>query len=190
MQTGTMSNIATRPMIRSRPLVMTVWILAFAIATALSANLRIPLPFTPVPVTLQTFFVLMAGLVLGPGPAAVSMALYLVAGAVGLPVWAGAAGASGLGYLSGVTAGYLLAFPVAAYLAGMLSGHELNRKRAYVAIVAAGLLILAAGTSWMALLTGSGLWEASLLGFWPFLLGDVIKTIAAVEIGLRIGRRC
>ncbi len=190
MQTGTMTNIATRPMIRSRPLVMTVWILAFAIATALSANLRIPLPFTPVPVTLQTFFVLMAGLVLGPGPAAVSMALYLVAGAFGLPVWAGAAGASGLGYLSGVTAGYLLAFPVAAYLAGMLSGHELNRKRAYVAIVAAGLLILAAGTSWMALLTGSGLWEASLLGFWPFLLGDVIKTIAAVEIGLRIGRRC
>ena len=95
MQTGTMTNIATRPIVRSRPLVMTVWILAFAIATALSANVRIPLPFTPVPVTLQTFFVLMAGLVLGPGPAAVSMALYLVAGAVGLPVWAGAAGASG-----------------------------------------------------------------------------------------------
>jgi len=189
MQTGTLTDITTRPVIRSRPLVMTVWILAFTIATALSANLRIPLPFTPVPVTLQTFFVLMAGLVLGPGPAAISMTLYLVAGAVGMPVWAGA-GASGLAHLSSFTAGYLLAFPVAAYLAGMLSSNEPNRVRAYLAIGVAGLLILAFGTAWMALLTRSGLWEASVLGFWPFLIGDVVKTVAAVEIGLRIGRRC
>ena len=187
MQTGTLTNITTRPVIRSRPLVMTVWILALTLATALSAHVRIPLPFTPVPVTLQTFFVLMAGLVLGPGPAAISMALYLVAGAAGMPVWAGAAG---LAHLSSFSAGYLLAFPVAAYLAGMLSTSEPDRKRAYIAIVTAGFLILAFGTAWMALLTRTGLQEASILGFWPFLVGDAVKTVAAVEIGLRIGRRC
>jgi len=187
MQTGTLTDIPTRPLIRSRTLQLTVWVLAFTIATALSAHVRIPLPFTPVPVTLQTFFVLLAGIVLGPGLAALSMGLYLALGAIGMPVYMG--GAFGIAYLSGITAGYLLAFPPAAYLAGMFCGRELSRKRAYVALVAAGILIMAAGTSWMALLTETGLWQASLLGFWPFVLGDIVKTIAAVEIGLRIGRR-
>jgi biotin transport system substrate-specific component len=189
MQTGTLTDIATRPLIKQRTWQLTVWILAFTIATALSANVRIPLPFTPVPVTLQTFFVLLSGLVLGPGAAAASMGLYLALGAAGLPVWTATAGVSGIAHLSGVTAGYLLAFPAAAYLAGMLSGYRAGRKRAYIAVFTAGILILVAGTVWMALLTGTGLWQASLLGFWPFLAGDIVKTAAAVEIGLRIGRR-
>ena len=187
MQTGTLTDVTTRPLIKSRTLQLTMWVLAFTIATALSAQVRIPLPFTPVPVTLQTFFVLLAGIVLGPGLAALSMGLYLALGAIGMPVYM--AGGFGLAYLSGITAGYLLAFPPAAYLAGMLSGHELNRRRAYGALLAAGVFIMAAGTTWMALLFRIDLLEALKIGFFPFIIGDIVKTIAAVEVGLLIGRR-
>jgi biotin transport system substrate-specific component len=164
-----------------------MWVGAFTLATALSAQVRIPIPFTPVPVTLQTFFVLLAGVVLGPRWGALSQGLYIALGASGLPVFIG--GGAGLSHLSGITAGYLLAFPVAAYLAGLLCGRELRRIRVWGALLISGLLIIAAGTGWLALLNGTGLREASLIGFWPFVAGDLIKTAAAAELGLRIGRR-
>ena len=99
-----------------RPGVRASGILAFALLTALGAFVRIPLPFTPVPVTLQTFFVLAAGIYLGSRDAALSQLGYLAIGAVGLPVFAG--GGAGFGHFLGVTGGYLIAFPIAAALVG------------------------------------------------------------------------
>ncbi|MCK4771363.1 MAG: biotin transporter BioY [Candidatus Latescibacteria bacterium] len=187
MQTGILSRAATKPLTRSRMAEIAVWVTAFTIATALSAQVRIPLPFTPVPITLQTFFVLLAGVVLGPGWGALSMGFYLAIGTMGLPVFSGSG--AGLAHLTGATAGYLLACPPAAYLAGMLAGRDLKRSRVYPAILISGLLILAAGTAWLALLLGLNPGRAAAAGFWPFIIGDLIKTAAAAELGLVIGRR-
>src|SRR5687768_10471551 len=93
--------------------------IAFALVLAAASQVAIPLPGTPVPITLQPLVVVLAGLVLGPGAAAASMAMYLVAGAVGLPVFA-PIGAPGIGRLFGPTGGYLLAYPAAAVVAGLL----------------------------------------------------------------------
>ena len=105
-----LSRLAVSPATRA------AGILAFALLTALGAFVRIPLPFTPVPVTLQTFFVLAAGIYLGSRDAALSQLGYLAIGAVGLPVFAG--GGAGFGHFLGVTGGYLIAFPIAAAMVG------------------------------------------------------------------------
>lgn len=187
MQTRILTRVATQPLTHNRAVHITMWVSAFTIATALSAQIRIPLPFTPVPITLQTFFVLLAGVVLGSGWGALSQGVYLAIGTFGLPVFAG--GGAGIAHLTGATAGYLLACPAAAYLAGLLAGRELKRVRVYPALLIAGLLILAAGTTWIALLFDWSLDRAALAGFWPFVAGDLVKTVAAAELGLKIGRR-
>src|SRR5688500_4177696 len=100
-------------------------VIAFALLTALGAYAAVPLPFTPVPVSLQTLFVTLAGVLLGPTLGAASQITYLVAGAMGAPVFAGAG--AGLPHLFGPTGGYLIAFPVAAYLSGQLSAPPSDR---------------------------------------------------------------
>src|SRR5262249_47280061 len=95
-------------------------IVGFAAALAASAQVAIPLPFTPVPITLQGLVVVLAGMMLGPGAGAASMALYLLAGATGLPVFA-PGGAPGILRFVGPTGGYLIAYPAAAFVAGVLA---------------------------------------------------------------------
>ena len=187
MQTANLARAASEPLTRNRAIEIALWVTAFTIATALSAQVRIPLPFTPVPLTLQTFFVLLAGVVLGPGWGTLSIGLYVAVGAMGIPVFSG--GGAGLAHLSGATAGYLLACPLAAYLAGVLSGSHLKRLRVYAALLASGLFILVAGTIWLSLLMDLSLIEAAAAGFWPFIIGDLVKTAASAEIGMIIGRR-
>ncbi|NUP54776.1 MAG: biotin transporter BioY, partial [Gemmatimonadaceae bacterium] len=109
-------------------------------ALALSAQLALPMPGTPVPLTLQPFVVVLAGLLLGPADAAAAMVLYLAAGAAGLPVFA-PMGAPGLARLLGPTGGYLLAYPVAAAVAGWIgAGRAAFITRALAAI--AGIAVL------------------------------------------------
>src|SRR3972149_5422736 len=104
------SEIAgTTAWLEQRAVTATIGIAAFVVMTALGAHVRIPLPFTPVPITLQTFFVHLAGATLGPALGPVSQALYILAGTAGMPVFAG--GASGLAYLvKGAPTGYLIGF--------------------------------------------------------------------------------
>jgi biotin transport system substrate-specific component len=187
MSTGILTRTLARPITRHRTLDLVIWTGAFVAAMALSAQVRIHLPFTPVPITLQTFFVLLAGLMLGPGRAALAMGAYLAVGAAGLPVFAGAG--FGPAYLSGATAGYLLACPPAAYLTGLLAGERPGTLRAVGAASAGALLILVAGTLWLALLTGASLAAAASLGLVPFLVGDALKVLLVAETGRRIGRR-
>ena len=153
-------------------------------ALALSAQLALPMPGTPVPLTLQPFVVVLAGLLLGPADAAAAMVLYLAAGAAGLPVFA-PMGAPGLARLLGPTGGYLLAYPVAAAVAGWIgAGRAAFMTRALAAIAGIAVLYLG-GLAQLAVLSGS-LATAALLGALPFAAADVVKAfVAAAVSGLR-----
>jgi len=158
-------------------------IVAFALLTALGAFVRIPLPFTPVPVTLQTFFVLAAGIYLGSRDAALSQTGYLALGAVGLPVFAG--GGAGMGHFLGPTGGYLIAFPLAAAFVGAALRPAASAARATAVCASATLLILVLGAAGVAAFLNVGAERAFALGVLPFLPGGAIKVAAAVGLVVR-----
>jgi len=149
-----------------------------ALFVAVLAQVKIALAFTPVPLTGQTFAVLLSGAALGSKRGAASMALYIAIGALGLPVFAG--GASGMAYLSGATLGYLIGFVMAAYVIGLLAerGVERNVRTSIVPFLVGTVIISACGITWLALMLGS-LSKAITAGLLPFLIGDTIKLIAA-----------
>jgi biotin transport system substrate-specific component len=159
-----------------------VGIAAFAVLTAIGAFIRIPLPFTPVPITLQTFFVLASGIYLGGRDAALSQVLYLTLGVAGLPVFAGA---GGLAHAMGPTGGFLLAFPIAAWLVGSSVKPGDRLARAAFVLIAADVVIFALGATWFAAAMGVGLEGALALAVLPFLPGTVIKTGAALALVVR-----
>lgn len=163
---------------------------AFAALTAIGARMSVPLPGTPVPFTLQPVAVLLAGLLLGPALGAGSQMAYLAAGAAGLPVFAAG---GGLAYVAGPTGGYLMAFPVAAAVAGWIAGDldtcpPLRRTLRLGAAAFAGLAAIhLGGASWLSIqpwLAG-GTAEVFQLSFEPFLFGDLLKIglVAVIAIG-------
>ena len=166
---------------RSRPRTLTiVGALGFAAALAAASQVAIPLPNTPVPITLQPLVVVLAGLWLGPTAGAMSMVLYLLAGAAGLPVFA-PMGAPGLARLLGPTGGYLLAYPIAAFVAGSLAPATAGFGRRFVAASTGMLAIYIGGFAQLGLLTGS-LERAAVLGVMPFVALDVVKAFIAALI--------
>ena len=156
--------------------------IAVVLATALvaiCAHIAVPLGFTPIPVTMQTFAVLLLGLLFSPGAAFACLALYLVEGALGLPVFS-PHGPGGIAQLLGPTGGYLLSYPLAAGLASLL--YRRGPRRFVAAIVAAGLasiLILAVGATWLGLLGHLRFSVVFAQSIAPFLPGDAIKLLAA-----------
>jgi biotin transport system substrate-specific component len=145
-------------------------------------SLPIPIPLFPVPVTLQTLAVLLAGIVM-KRYAVCPVLLYLVLGAFGLPVFHN--GMSGLGVLFGPTGGYLVGFVPAALISGL--GYESARKEIAICslILATGVIYLT-GIGWLVLSTGMAVQAAIVSGMLPFLPGDLLKGIAAYLIGLRL----
>jgi biotin transport system substrate-specific component len=167
-------------------------VVVFAAATALGAYVAVPLPGSPVMVTLQTLFVLLAGLLLGPWLGAASQAVYLAAGLMGAPIFAGG---PGLAALAGPTGGYLMAFPAAAWLAGKLAGRVRaggagmgGVLRLTGAAVVADAVILLSGAAWLSILVG-GMAQAVDLGVLPFLVGDALKLVLAVVVASGLRRR-
>ena len=158
-------------------------VVGFALLTALLAQLRISLPFTPVPVTGQTFAVLLAGAVLGAGRGFSSQALYLTFGVMGMPVFAG--GSGGAMHLAGPTAGYLWSFPVAAGLLGWLVERGASRAtwKLALALFTSDILILASGTAWLAILYQQPAAVVLHWGVYPFIVSNVVK-VAAVGLTL------
>lgn len=150
---------------------------AGALLMALLAQVRIPLPFTPVPLTGQTFGVLLVGAALGSRRGFASLGLYTALGLAGLPVFAG--GASGLGYALGPTGGYLLGFMVSAYVIGLLAerGLERNLRTSLLPFLLGTIIIYALGAGWLALYVGPQ--AAISKGVLPFLPGDLFKLILA-----------
>jgi biotin transport system substrate-specific component len=165
-------------------------VLAGSLLTALSAYVAFPLPFSPVPVTGQTFAVLLVGAMLGSKRGAMSMALYVAEGTAGLPVFAG--GAAGPGVLLGPSGGYLLGFVAAAFVTGWLAERSWDRQlgTAVLAMAAGNLVIYASGLAWLVQFVGAH--QVLALGILPFLLGDAIKIGAAALVlpaGWRVLRR-
>lgn len=160
-------------------------VVGFSLLTALAAQLVVPLPWTPVPLTGQTFAVLLTGALLGSRMGALTMLVYLAEGAAGLPFFRG--GAGGAQHLLGPTAGYLFAFPVAAFVTGYLAERGWDRRfvTAAAAMALGSLVILACGWAWLSLFyrTASDAFAAGVL---PFLVGDVIK-IALAALALPAG---
>jgi biotin transport system substrate-specific component len=158
-----------------------------AALVALSAQVAIPLPGTPVPVTLQVPAVLIVGGLLGPRLGALSMGVYLAFGAAGLPVFA-PTGVPGFARLLGPTGGYLLAYPLAAALVGTLVRRRNTWPVVAVAMVGGLAVIHAGGIAQLAILSGD-VRTAVALGSVPFLLLDVVKLLFAGLIVRRFGTR-
>jgi len=176
---------------RTRPLLWDLsLVVAFGTLMGLLAQISIPLPFTPVPITGQTFGVLLTGALLGSRRGTLAMLVYLAEGSSGLPVFA--LGHSGLATILGPTGGYLLSYPVAAFAVGFLAerGWDRNFLRSVAAMLLGEVVIYAVGLPWLANFVGA---ERTLaLGFLPFLPGDVVKLLLAATMlpsGWRIVRR-
>ena len=158
-------------------------IVGFAAALAVASHVAIPLPGTPVPMTLQPLAVVLTGLWLGPVAGAASMILYLAAGAAGLPVFA-PIGPPGVARLLGPTGGYLWAYPLAAWVAGAL-GLRLTDFIGRCAAALAGIAMLhLGGAAQLAVITGS-LSQAALIGVLPFIPMDIVKAILASWLSTR-----
>ena len=166
-------------MIATEQLRMTVYASLLAALTAAGAYLTIPIG--PVPIVLQSLFIFLSGLLLGSRWGVASVGVYLLAGALGLPVFAG--GVGGIGRFAGPTGGYLLGFLPAVYVIGLIT--EKTRKRVVFdvfAMVCGSIIIYSCGVSWLKILTGMTLTKTMVVGMYPFILGDALKIAAAVPI--------
>ena len=174
--------------ISSKRAIAAIGVTFFVLATALSAYVRIPVPGSPVPITLQTFFVLLAGAVLGRKLGAASQIGYILLGAAGLPIFQGAG--YGVASLFGPTGGYLAGFIAAAYTVGYISRSGKPSVARYIAAFSAGsLIIYAFGTAWLIYLYKMQPVHAISVGVLPFIAGDITKILAASVIGSAIARR-
>lgn len=167
-------------------------VVAFSLLTAASAWVSIPLPFTKVPITGQTFAVLLTGALLGPRLGAAAMLLYLAEGSAGLPFFH--AGAAGVGVIAGPTGGYLLSYPFAAFLTGWLAERGWDRRPAtmLLAMLLGSLVIFTCGTLQLSLFPPLRIgapfrlhmgWEEAVVeGFLPFIPGDALKALLAAGL--------
>lgn len=173
-------TIADAALPRAGALQNAVLVVLASFATAAAAQIAVHLPWTPVPVTGQTFMVLLAGAALGPRRAFAAMALYLAEGACGLPVFAG--GASGAAWLLAPSGGYLLSFPLAAAATGFLASRAWDRRPLTMALamLAGSTITLALGALQLSRFVPQGTVLAT--GVLPFVPGDVLK--AALAAGL------
>ncbi len=163
----------------STSLRMTVYASLMAALTAAGAYLAIPIG--PVPIVLQNLFIFLSGLLLGPGWGTASVGVYLLAGILGLPVFAG--GVGGIGRLAGPTGGYLLGFLPAVCVIGLISNvSKTNVVRDLLAMICGSFIIYACGLSWLKMLTGMTLGKTLAVGMYPFLPGDALKIAAAVPV--------
>jgi biotin transport system substrate-specific component len=154
-------------------------VVAGAALVALAAQIELHLPFTPVPVTGQTFAVLLVGASLGAVRALATLSLYLAAGIAGVPVYAG--GQGGWEWLQGATGGYLVGFVLAAALTGWLAERRWDRRfpSAVAALLTGNVVIYLFGLPWLALALDTGFERTLELGLYPFVVGDLVKLYLA-----------
>src|SRR5713101_8942258 len=160
-------------------------VIAASLFVALCARVTVPLRFTPVPLTLQNFGVLAVGLLLGSRRGFAALSFYLVEGAFGLPVFSPAILGSGITHLVGPTGGFLMAYPLVAFIAGYIYEHS-SRRFAWAALsaVVAELVLVVGGLSWLAVLTHS-VSLALRYGVYWFVFAEVIKVLMAAAVAAR-----
>jgi biotin transport system substrate-specific component len=163
----------------------------FAALIAAGTFISIPLPLSPVPIVLQNMFALLCGLVLGPFLGGAAVALYLVAGAIGIPVFAGATG--GFFHFAGPTGGFLIGYLLSAIVAGLIAGTPRTEKktalwRVIAAAAAGALVVYVPGIARLHAVLNCSWPAAFAAGFTPFVIGDAIKTTLAVLIAVNLRR--
>jgi len=173
----TLLEVALAPMDIVRQVGLVV---GFSLLTALAAQVAIPIG--PIPITGQTFAVLLTGALLGSRLGALAIIAYLVEGASGLPFFAG--GTGGLAHLVGPAGGYLIAFPAAAYVTGAFAEHDWDRQffTAVLAILIGSLVIIFCGWGWFSLSTRTNALTAFRFTVLPFIPGDIIKIVLAAAV--------
>ncbi len=160
-------------------------VIGASLFVALCARVTVPLPFTPVPLTMQNFGVLLVGLLLGSRGGFAALAIYLAEGMAGLPVFS-PAGPGGLAQLVGPTGGFLLAYPFVAGIAGwIMENGKRSFSRALTAATVAEITLFAAGVSWLAILTHSFA-QAWRFGLYWFAFAEVIKIMFAAAAANRL----
>jgi len=179
--------ILTKDFIKDRVICRVLGVFVFTILTSLGAFVRIPIPYSPVPITLQTFFVILAGLVLGGSLGSASQIFYIVLGVSGLSIFTNAG--FGFSYLLGPTGGYLFGFVLVAFLVGNLPKKISNNFILLLVIILASMAILVCGATWLKLLFKISFSKAFFLGILPFIPGDIIKSILAYSIYRKINQR-
>ena len=191
---ATHSNTISAVVLPRRAAATLALMMGFAILTALAAQIRIVLPGTPVPITGQTFAVLITGAVLGSWAGAGSQMIYVTLGLVGLPVYAG--GNGGFDYATGATLGYLVGFIAAAWVIGRLSerGQDRNVWSAVPAFLTGNAVIYILDVTWLwwSVEAISTMQEAIVAGFAPFVIGDLLKIALAgvlLPLAWRLVRR-
>ncbi len=171
----------------TRPLVVSATVGAGLLLLAATARVAIPIPGTPVPITLQPVAVLLLGLLFGARRGAASAGAYVMVGALGLPVFA--MGGAGLPWLLGPTGGYLAAFPIAALAVGALAGADRAVLRTWLAGLLGMAIILLGGMAQLMWVTAGGAGDVFALGVVPFLPGALIQAaMATVLVRLLAGR--
>jgi biotin transport system substrate-specific component len=184
-----MSRVASQvlgPQTRSLEIAkQTAIVVGASLFVALCAKVTVPLPFTPVPLTMQNFGVLAVGLLLGSRRGFAALALYLLEGAFGLPVFSPSALGGGIAQMLGPTGGFLMAYPAVAFVAGWI--YEKTSGRfvwAALASVAAELVLFAGGLSWLAVWTHS-VSLALRFGLYGFVFAEVIKVLMSAGVAAR-----
>lgn len=156
--------------------------------TAFGAFVRIPLPFTPVPITLQTIFVLLSGALLGSNLGLFTQLSYITLGVAGMSIFTGAG--SGLAYLLGPTGGYLFGFLAAAlWLGKFIKYSKDNLFLAFIILCAGDLILLSCGVLWLKIIFGYSFTKLLFIGIMPFIPGDLIKAFIAAVIYLKLKDR-
>ena len=183
-----MEAILRREIIVNKTACRIIGVSAFILFTAFGAYVRIPLPFSPVPITLQTFFVLLSGAFLGGNLGALSQLSYIGLGLTGLPIFTAAG--SGPAYIFGPTAGYLFGFCMASFIVGRFIKYSRNNFFLTLAIFCiADLILLSCGVIWLKFIFGYPLKKLLLIGLLPFIPGDLLKAWAAASLYLRLKER-
>ena len=174
-------NIITGVALPRKAVTTAALVVGFALVTAVAAQIRIPLPGTPIAITGQTFGVLLAGAALGTRAGAGSMLLYVSLGAIGLPFFAG--GEGGWTYATGASFGYLIGFVVAAGLVGRFAEHRQDRsvRTAIPAFLVGSVAVYTLGVTWLWATVDAipTLGAALSAGFYPFVAGDLVKAVLA-----------
>lgn len=183
-----MEAILKKQIILSKPLGRIILLTIFVIMISLGAFVRIPLPFSPVPITLQTMFVLLSAALLGNRLGVITQLSYILLGVLGLPIFAGAG--SGLLYLLGPTAGYLYGFILSSLFLGSLIKYSKNNWLSIFSLFClADFIILISGVFWLRFIFRYSLPRLLLIGMIPFIPGDLFKAALATTLYLKLRPR-
>lgn len=184
-----MANTAVIPQSRTQSISRNLaLIIGAALLMDILGRFSLPLPFSPVPLTMANFGVLLIALTIGSRRAAAAMLLYLAQGAMGLPVFS-PVGPGGIVQLIGPTGGYLMSYPIAAFLAGWIAEHgKRTISRMSIAAMAGEVLLFLGGVSWLMTIAHVPLRQAANWGIYPFAFFEIIKIMVAVSGSVRLHR--